>query len=312
MPEETTAEQTTEQQTEETTQEEQAQEETTSATLMETAGQPLVDKDGKFAANWRDNLPEELRAEKALDGVTDLANLAKQWVDTKKMVGANKVALPGEKSSEEEWNAFYKAIGRPEKPDDYQVDIPDDFKDLYTDERMKATRDLFFQLGGTQQQFERFMKFDMEMANKLIEQQDALDRQAEAEARRSAEEKLRAEFGGAYDERIHVSNRLVTEAFPNEEQRMDFLQKYGNDPDFIRFASIVGGRLSESKATVAKLTRDTPQELDKRISELQNKPGYLGPYRNNEGQMVEMPDAERRELTQQIRELEKQKYPASV
>jgi len=303
-----TTDQATDQATDQTT--DQATDQTTDRSREQTLleQQPtFVNPDGTFADNWRDMLPDDLKEAENLKNYKDVPNLAKALVNAQHMVGKDKVVVPNEKSKPEEWDAFYTAIGRPKTPDDYQVEVPEDLQDIFTSDRIKGAAQLAHELGISQSQFAKYMAHEMESATRLLEQQEAED----AKAKTEAEDALRKEFGAAYDQRIHVANRLIAEAMPKEEQRMEFLQRYGNDPDFIRFASIVGARLTESKAMVAELTDKTPQEVNKRIRQLQATPGYLDPsgrYMEN-GKEQFLSREQRDAITEELRELHKQLQP---
>lgn len=278
-------------------------------TLLADTAPPLVGPDGKFTENWRQALPEDIRDEPMWETVQDLPNMAKQFVNQRKAIGKNKIVVPDEKSKPEDWNAFYDALGRPKTADDYKVDIPKELSDVFTDDRVKAAKQRAHQLGITDKQFAEYMQGEITEAARQVEQQ-AQQRQQE---RQNAEQALRQEFGGAYEQRMHVANRLITEAMPNEEERMAFLERYGNDPTIIRLASTVGSRLTESKAMVAELTQKTPQEAQKRIRELQNTPGYLSPggqYQTPEGRRENLSAEQRESITNEIRELYKQINPA--
>lgn len=269
----------------------------------------IVNGDGTFSENWRDLLPEELRQEECWDVVKDFPGMAKQFVNQRKAIGKDKIVVPNEKSTPEEWDAFYNAVGRPQTPDDYKVDVPEDLQEIFSPERLQEAQKLAHSLGVSNKQFSAFMQHEMQAAVKLLEAEEA----EELKAKQGAEEVLRKEFGGAYEERLHVANRVVQEAFPKEEQRMAFLEKYGNDPDFIRFASVVGSRMAESKAIVAEMSRDTPKEIDKKVAELQATPGYMAPngqYVGQDGKQHFLSAEARAEITERIRELHKQKFPS--
>jgi hypothetical protein len=273
--------------------------ETTATATAAPAPAPIINPDGTFTEKWRDSLPEEIRGEKCLDTVTDFPNAIKQLVHHKKMVGANKVALPTEKSTPAEWDAFYAAVGRPQTEGDYQAEIPEDMKSLYTDERLAAIRKRAFTAGATQKQFATFLQEDLAASSQLLQDLD------QAEQRQKDEDvlALKKEFGAAYDERMHVANRLIAETFGNNETgKLAFLAKYGADPDMVRFASAVGAKMVEHKGLIAQLTTNTPGEALAKINELRATKGYL--------QMSsEMPREERDGITAKIREYTKQAYP---
>ena len=243
----------------------------TPAAVLTSSAPIIVNQDGSFGENWRNALPEDIRGEECWDVVTDFGNMAKQFVNQRKAIGKDKVVLPGANATPEEKATFYDSIGRPKTPQDYKVDVPDEMAEFYTPEVMDEQAKLAHEIGATNEQFAAYMQKSMERDAQLLQQQ--VD--AQKQAVQSAEDSLRKEFGAAYDQRIHVANRLVSEALPNEESQMAFIEKFGSDPDFIRFASVVGSRLVESKALVAELSTDTPGEAQKKIDSLMATPGYM-------------------------------------
>lgn len=259
----------------------------------------VVKPDGTFIEGWRDKLPEEFRNEKCLDTVTDFNNAIKQLVSHKKMVGKDKIALPNDKSTPQEWEAFYASIGRPVTLEEYKgPDVPEDLKEIFDDNRIAAMKKTAFELGATQKQFDAYLRNEVEQVTLLLAEEDKLDLQT----RQDSEKALRTEFGAAYDERIHVANRLIAEAFTNEEQKMDFLEKFGSDTDFIRFASRIGSKLGEHTALIAQLTQKTTSEVQKRISELQNTKGYMTMDNT-------LTKEQRQAITEELRELNLQLQP---
>ena len=64
-------------------------------------------------------LPEELQTEPSLRNFTDAAGLAKSYVHAQKMIGADKLPLPGKSATDEEWNNVYQKLGRPNAADQY-------------------------------------------------------------------------------------------------------------------------------------------------------------------------------------------------
>jgi len=262
---------------------------------------PLVGADGKFSESWRDGFSEDVRDAACWENVTDLENMAKQFVNQRSAIGKDSIVMPKEGAEPEEWNTFYKAIGRPDAPTEYQCDVPNELKPIFSDERVGKARELAHKLGISNAQFTAYMQHEMQEAAVLLETKAT----EEGRVKQAAEQALRTEYGAAFDERMHVAKRLVAEAIPNEEGRMAFLEKFGNDTDFIRFASVVGARLVEHKALVANLTEDAPGDALHQIKELQRKPGYMS------ADSTEMTNDEREAITVKIRDLHKIAYPTT-
>ncbi|MCP5006522.1 MAG: hypothetical protein GY941_21670 [Planctomycetes bacterium] len=274
--------------------------------LLNVAG--LVNPDGTFVDAWHESdlLPEGLRGDKSLAVFKNLSDLSKSYVNTKSMVGGNKVALPKEGSSAEEIATFWKSVsaanpelGPPKTADGYEVEIPDDMKEVFTDDRVTAAKEMAMQIGISKAQFAAYMKADMAATQTALAQQDTEDRRVYDENVLA----LKKEWGEAYAERQHVVKRLIAEAFGTDKQgELDFLQNYAGDPDFVRFAANIGVRLVESKAIVAEMTQSTPIEAERKITELRATPGYLTLG-------SDLTDDQRNDITNQINELYQQAYP---
>ena len=268
----------------------------------------LVNPDGSFIEDWHssDLLPEDLRGDDSLKVIKNLPDLAKRTVNAVKMVGKDKVVVPTDKSTPEEVAAFWETVGKknpamakPGAPEEYTADIPEGMKGIFTDEKVAGIKKVAHEIGITQNQFESYLKYEMESAAASADSNAAEERRVQDEITLA----LKQEWGAAYDERLHVAKRLVAEAFGNsKEEELNFLQKFGNDPDFIRFSATVGSRLVEHKALVAELTNKTPTEATARIKELEATPGYMD-------MGSPMSDGQRQEITRQIREQYSLAYP---
>jgi len=274
------------------------------ATVLTSQVSP-VKPDGTFIDDWRDFLPEEIRKDTSLDVIKTLPDMAKRMVSAVKMIGKNKIALPTDKSKPEEWDAFYRAIGRPEKEEAYSnPEIPEELKDIFTTDRLERAKKRAFALAATQKQFDDFIKGEIEEVVQTIKDSEEAEAKAKRETRLNAEKELRQELGAAYDERMHIANRVITEAITKEAERVEFTEKYGDDVSIIRLLSNIGSRMSEHTALIAELTQKTPTEIQTRIAQLNATPGYL---QLNSAMTKE----DRQRITDELRELNKQLYPAN-
>lgn len=104
----------------------------------------------KHTSDWRSQLPDELKVAPALKDTKDLPSLAKQFVDLQSHLGAS-IRIPGQDAGEQDWAAFNKKLlekvpglvnlpkddkpeswapifaklGRPEKPEEYEIPVPE-------------------------------------------------------------------------------------------------------------------------------------------------------------------------------------------
>lgn len=77
--------------------------------------------EGALSAGWTDRLPEELRGNASLKTVTSLPDLAKSYVETKRLIGA-KMGVPGEQATPEQIAAWRRTVGAPDRVEGYQTE----------------------------------------------------------------------------------------------------------------------------------------------------------------------------------------------
>lgn len=91
---------------------------TSPATQSASAGFTWAKEDGSFSEGWIDRLPEDLRGNASLRVLGSVPDLAKSYVETKKLIGS-KLEMPGEGATPEQLAAWRKTVGAPEKPEGY-------------------------------------------------------------------------------------------------------------------------------------------------------------------------------------------------
>ena len=105
--------------------------------------------DAPAPVDWKASLPEDVRADPSLTDIKDVDNLAKSYINGQKLIGKNRIALPDDKATDEEWSSFYSSIGRPEKSGAYQFgERPALPEGLEYDEAFESNfRDLSYKAG---------------------------------------------------------------------------------------------------------------------------------------------------------------------
>lgn len=237
--------------------------ETTAAPEVNVA--EFINEDGSFNEGWQDALvPEDLRGLGEYKAVTDIRTALKQLGTLSKLKGRKGVIPPGPDGTKSEWDSFYDALGRPKSADDYKVEIPDELKEFYDDAALAEARSELHKAGLTQKQVEAVIALD---AKRLGEGRAKMESGAAAE-KETAEAALRSKWGEAFDERLHVANRVIEEYAG--ENKMAFIEKYGNDPLVAELLSNVGAKFMESKSINSDNSSQkmTPGEAKQRLEEL--------------------------------------------
>lgn len=183
--------------------------------------------------NWYSALPEELREEPSLRRFKDISGLAKSYIHANKLVG-DKLGMPSENANEEDWQAFYSRLGRPENPDAYQVGIEGDQGFI------KAAKDWFHEAGLTQKQAEKLSK-------QYADYMEGYTAKAEAEVGASGEaeiEALRQEWGQNYDTNVALGQRAVRH-FASEEVPLEQLEQAMGSAALLKMFHRIGAAMSE-------------------------------------------------------------------
>ncbi len=268
-----------------------------------TTAPNIIGQDGMFTEKWRESLPEGLREEKCLETIKSFENMARGYVSAQKLVGADKVVLPGDKSTDAEWGEFYKATGRPDTGDEYQMVVPDEYKQYFTDERMAEARAIMHTIGLSRKQADALWAYEQKRVSDGLAENEA----AKIEAKKAAEDTLRTRWGLSYDERLRLANRMIADNTADEEAQQKLLALVGNYPEVADLLATLGRKFTEAKVIPGDgPVTPTPTEAKAKAQELTMTEGYLG------GQLKKTDPAKHNRITREISELHEQAHPDTV
>ena len=232
--------------------------------------------DGTFNEGWQSTLPEGYRDEASLKTVNDGKVLAKMFVDTKRMVGKNTIAIPDETSPKDEWSEYYRHGGRPDTVEDYGLAVPEGFppefaEKVFPADRIAKWQQRFFD-GGVSKK--AAMQFIAEFANDMLADIKSAN-QAEESQLAELTSGLSTDWGAAYDQNIHLGNMAIEEGTMGDaEFKARVVAKIQKDPDLTRFTSNLGGKFAEGKSP-NYTNIPTPSDLQTQINEIEANPLYL-------------------------------------
>lgn len=200
------------------------------------------------------HIPENIRNEQVfqnLNAENPLPDLANQFLNAQKMIGANPIQAPQENWGDEQWSAFWDKAGRPETPDKYT--LPEVEGVEFDEAQMTEFKDFAHRLGVPDKQFGPLMQ-------KYAETQKA---QAEAESAKLKEtvtanlNKLRSELaneGKDFDRVVELANEGLR-AFEDDSLTELFQQNpsLANHPAIIKTLATIAETNRESLARSAGL-----------------------------------------------------------
>lgn len=214
--------------------------------------------------------------------------LAKSYVSLERQLSnSRKVAVPGENSTPEEWDAFFAAAGRPGKPEEYELKAPDGLPEgVWSDDEAKEFATMAHKLGLSKKAANALVSWQAERLGKAYASQ-----QEQAQATKDqAIATLKKDWGAAYEEQLKLAKAAAV-AFGGEEILSHPL---ANDPAFIKAMAKAGAAISEGKLAGGRQTGlqvDTPDTIKAKIGEIQgNKshPYWLPNHPNHMAAVEEM------------------------
>lgn len=244
-----------------------------------TAPTSYFGNDGTLNQGWQTTLMDGYKDDPSLSTVKDTKTLAKMFVDTKRMVGKDKIAIPTEKSSKEEWDEYYKIGGRPDTVEDYTLAPPEGFpqelaETLLPKDRLLKWQQRFFDAGISKNAAHKFIS---EFANDMladVKNQKVMEENQIAELTSG----LAEDWGAAYDQKIHLGNIAIEEGTlgsgGDNEFKERVVAKLQKDPDLTRFVANLGSKFSEGKSPDFTNV-PTPSDIQTQINEIESNPLYL-------------------------------------
>jgi len=229
--------------------------------------------------NWKDTLPDDLKGEKALESIQDIPGLVKSYVHAQKMIGSDKIPVPNKYATDEDWQAVYNKLGRPESPDAYEFKFDD--KSPIDENALKGFKEAAHKHGLLPKQAEGIMNFYNEMTQNYIQDINSKSEQG----RMNAEQSLKKEWGAAYDNKLQQAGTVANKYLDKDFMDLTLSDgtRVGDHPGFVKAFANIAGELGEDKLVQANGPQYmTPAEVDKQIRELQ-QPGSAYWSKNHPG-----------------------------
>lgn len=222
--------------------------------------------------DWRTSLPEDIREDPSLQPLQDVNALAKSYVHSQKMLGADKVVVPGKYATSDEWRSFYHKAGLPQEVNDYEVtsantDVDEEFFNDYKEASHKA--------GVLPSQAQEMFNWYMDKANSEVERQETEDQHSIENSLKT----LQTDWGNAYEVKLSAARNAVNHF--GDDGLKDYLDSsgLGNNPNLIKVFSKIGETLSDDSfkgdSNPGNYGR-TPEQAQSEINEIMADPKH--PY----------------------------------
>lgn len=207
-------------------------------------------------------------------------DLGKAYINAQKLIGSNKIALPGQDAKPEDWRAFYRQAGMPEKPDDYNFKKPE--KGYYDDTSAQWLRKTAHDLGLSKKQAEAL--HDQYIGHVSAWEQAMKQQQAVESV--NLMNGLKDEWGLAYDKNIEQAKRAVGKYIkgPEAANLLSQIEDAIGPVQLIKLFHGIGADLSEDSTEVVKSSFvKTPGDANAEIDRMYADPEFMKKFtdRNN-------------------------------
>ena len=197
-----------------------------------------------LSTNFRQALASEYQTHPSLTDIKDLNGLVKSYISAQSMVGADRVVIPKEGASAEEWKSFYQKTGTPDAPEAYgleQIELP---QGAPVDHRLDPQiQQLFHKYNLTKAQAAGLYK----EYSDLVSQDLSAQISAQEQAVQTELANFKAQVGGQFDTMVAQAKQAVY-AFGGEEVKAWFNETgIGDHPKMIQLFANIGKLIGEDK-----------------------------------------------------------------
>lgn len=245
-------------------------------TTQTTTDTPQETTQPTTTSSWKETISEEFRNDPNISKFTEIDALAKSYINATRMIGQDKVAVPNENSTDDQWNEVYGKLGRPESADKYKLEVKSETAPL-DEGAIKQFAENAHQLGLNNKQAQGILEFYKNSMEGSV-QQARIDTET---AQANAEAELRKEWGRSYEDNIKKAGAVAKANMNAEILNMELKDgtRLGDHPAVIKGFANIANILSEDKlVSTDSESVDQGTDYNAEISKIVNDRD--GPYWN--------------------------------
>ncbi len=236
--------------------------------------------------NWKDALPDDLKGDAALGVINDIPGLAKSYINAQKMIGADKVAIPGKHATTEDWKEVYHKLGNPRSLEEYKIELdPEAAKGMDT-EFVDKFKSKAHEFGVLPRQAKALADWFGKLNQEVWQAADNAHNQSIKEGLDS----LKKDWGQDYDASMVRAKAAAQEFLSPEEQKWVKESGLSQNANFLKMLEKVGKTLAEDKVRKHTGANNlpgsySPSAAQAKIDEIMRSPKhpYFDP--NHEGHL---------------------------
>ena len=194
------------------------------------------------------------------------------------MIGQDKVAIPNNNSTDDQWNEVYAKLGRPESADKYSLDVKSEIVNL-DEGAIKSFAEQSHKLGLNNKQAQGILEFYKNNMEGTA-QQSKIDTET---AQVQAEQQLRQEWGRDFEGKVKQAGALAKANINPEVLDMTLQNgtRLGDHPEIIKGFAKIAGMMQEDKIVATESENaQSVSNIEEEISSIINDRN--GPYWNKQ------------------------------
>ena len=245
-----------------------------------------------LSSDWKESLPEDIRSEASLQNINSIADLAKSYVNSQKMIGSS-IRIPSEDASEEALNEFYgklegvkgvarldsndihSKLGWPEDKQDYSQGLPEDLE--VNQDVLNKYASVAHEAKLTKEQFNSLMRLSAEEARTASEYNE--------KSFLEGQDKLKEVWGQDFDNRIQGAQeaaKMYSEKYPEAMEQL-LNSDMSKNPAVLSLFSELYSVMKETGVVDAKSSGPnygmTPDEAKAQIADIRSNKAH--PFNNS-------------------------------
>lgn len=194
--------------------------------------------------DWRSELPAELQADASLKKFGSVSTLAQSYLNAQKLIGKDKIPVPGPETSDEQWKEIFEKLGVPSDAKEYKVKFKDgvQLEEKFTE----AFRDNAHKLGILPKQAQALADWFSDIN---LQSNDSYVKEAKASAEKNINA-LKQEWGAAYAAKVARINKVLDDHGGMELKKEFDRMGLGAEPAVLKLLAQVGDKLYKEDKVV--------------------------------------------------------------
>ena len=228
------------------------------------------------AKTWKEAISEEFRNDPNIEKFTEIDALAKSYINATHMIGKDKVAVPNQNSTEEQWNEVFDKLGRPASADKYTLDFKSDVIPLNEGD-VKQFAENAHKLGLSNKQAQGVLEFYKNNMEGQAQQSKVNTETSQVQA----EQELRKEWGREFEANVKRAGALAKANLNTEILDLELKNgmRVGDHPELIKGFAKIASMMSEDKIVSPESdSTNKSADIESQISSITNN--RQGPYWN--------------------------------